>query len=212
MNVAGAFARELQRMTTLPEGQILLQLGLCGKNPWLSGLPFKYRWILAPWETNQAQIVSSITNLPFDRNSLDCIVAPLTLEAFSSFSNPLDELDRVLKPMGHMVFWGINPFSLWGCWFRYSQSGCFGNTQQWSHSCLSLKQAMNQRGYRQIHLSCFYYIPPFREEKWLNRFEILNEIGKMLSPLPSAFYCLVMQKNQPCLIMPNALQMREAVA
>ncbi len=47
--------------------------------------------------------------LPFKRDSIDCILAPLTLQCFNLNKNPIDEIDRVLKPMGYLVIFGTNP-------------------------------------------------------------------------------------------------------
>lgn len=210
-HIAEAFAQECLLFSDKLRGSTLLQLGLCGKNPWLQAMSFQKQWIVSPFETQQTALVSSLSQLPLDRRTLDCVLSPLSLDAFS-ISKPLDELDRILKPAGHIVFFGINPVSLWGLWFRYSKQSCFGASKQWPKSVIALKQAMMHRGYVQIHLSSFYYIPPFSSTKWLTRFEVFNEIGKMMSPMPSAFYCLVMQK---CVLSPLKLkpsQLTEAIA
>ena len=54
------------------------------------------------------------------------------------------------------------------------------------------------RGYKLENLSHFYFIPPWVNEPWLRRLEVLNEMGKMLWPCPAGFYCLVMRKVEPC--------------
>ena len=46
-------------------------------------------------------VMGSIHDLPFERGSIDCIVAPLAVEASSHKNQLIDELDRVLSPMGH---------------------------------------------------------------------------------------------------------------
>ena len=63
---------------------------------------------------------------------------------------------------------------------------------------------MLHRGYVQCNLSSFYYIPPVSSESLLHKLEILNELGKMISPCPAGFYCLVVQKQHE--IHPNLLQ------
>lgn len=49
-------------------------------------------------------IITSYTQLPLDRNSIDCVIVPFAMEAFSHQKNPIDEIDRVLKPMGYAIF------------------------------------------------------------------------------------------------------------
>ncbi len=96
--------------------------------------------------------------------------------------------------MGYVVFFGINPYSLWGLYLRLKRHSCFG---QKAKSVFSLQRAMLHRGYVQSYLSSFYYIPPVQTEKSLEKLKLLNLLGKMISPCPAGFYCLIMQKYQP---------------
>lgn len=205
--VAEAINQELVQGHNSFHGEILLQLGLCGKNAWLDNLSFKHRLILAPWTAHGVSLASSFSQIPLNRNSVDCVLAPFTVDAFWFFEDLLDEIDRILKPLGYAIFIGINPVSLWGCWLRYAHETCFGvDYHRWPRSVLTLKQGMNHRGYMQSHLSSFYYIPPMAQARWIHRLGVLNQIGKMISPLPSAFYCLVVQKYQSNPIKPYKVQ------
>jgi len=196
--VANAFASELKEPAELFSGKRLLQLGSCGDNPWLSALHFRHKWFATPCETSQkSALVTSLTSLPIDRSSIDCVIAPLTIEAFGHDKNPIDEIDRVLKPMGYVVFFGINPWSFWGAALRWGSLHCFGDTKGTPCSSLSLKQAMLSRGYSQCMLSSFYYIPPVANKKIIHNLEFFNEMGKMIWPFPAGFYCFIVQKYQP---------------
>ena len=196
--VAHAFASELKEPSELFSGKRLLQLGTCGDSPWLSQLHFRHKWFATPYETSQkATLVTSLLALPIARSSIDCVIAPLTLEAFGRDKNPLDEIDRVLKPMGYVVFLGVNPCSFWGASLRWGGVDCFGESRGELCSSLSLKQAMLSRGYSQCMLSSFYYIPPVANKKLINHLEFFNEMGKMIWPFPAGFYCLIVQKYQP---------------
>ena len=94
VRAAQAFASELKEPSELFSGKRLLQLGSCGDNPWLSALNFRHKWFVTPCETShKSALVSSLSSLPIDRNSIDCVVAPLTLEAFGHDKNPIDEID-----------------------------------------------------------------------------------------------------------------------
>ncbi|WP_172597030.1 class I SAM-dependent methyltransferase [Legionella spiritensis] len=194
-NVAKAFVTELSHLSLLLHGDILLQLGSGGENLWLENLLFQHKWLATPqWNSQVTTFACKLNQLSLDRNSVDCVVAPLTMEAFPAFQKPLDEIDRVLKPMGHIVFLGINPISLWGVWLKYARNHCYGFAHGYPKSVFSLKRALLHRGYIQCHLNSFFYIPPFKNERLLARLEILNEIGKMVSLMPAGFYCLVVQK------------------
>ncbi|KTD52418.1 methyl-transferase [Legionella rubrilucens] len=194
-DIAQAFDTELAHLKQLLHGEIMLQLGSGSENLWFSSLRFQHKWLaMTHFDPNKATLVTKLNQLPLDRDSVDCIIAPLALEAFTHLENPIDEWDRVLKPMGYLVFLGINPLSLWGGWLRYSKNACFNGAAGYPKSVFSIKRALIHRGYMQCHFNAFYYAPPAKTEKWRRRLQILNVIGKMISPMPAGFYCLVVQK------------------
>lgn len=199
IRVSEAFTDELRSAQSFLSGRRLLQLGNCGKNDWLTSLKFNQKWIVTPSiAAKTVTLYSLINNLAIDRNSVDCVLAPLTLEAFADDKDPLDEIDRVLKPMGYAVFFGINPWSFWGAALNYGRLSCFAHTSASLSSSLALKHAMLQRGYRQCILNSFYYIPPIMNRKLIYKLEFLNQMGKMIWPYPAGFYCFIAQKHQTC--------------
>lgn len=196
LHVMQAFIAELNPIKGLLHGDTLLQFGSCGANSLAHALRYSHKWTVTPYESAESNLITLSNQLPLDRDSIDCVLAPLTLDAFTNKENLVNEIDRVLKPMGYAVFFGINPVSLWGLWLRISKNKCFGDAKLKPKSVLSVKLSMIHRGYIQCHLSGFYYIPPVQSQKWISTFEVLNEVGKMISPVPSGFYCFVVQKQQ----------------
>lgn len=195
--VAQAFMAELMQVKGHLTGNRLIQLGSCGDNQWLSSLKFKQKWLVSPCVVPQkSTLIGSLTMLPIERNSIDCVIAPLSLEAFTQAKNPIDEIDRVLKPMGYVVFFGINPLSFWGASLFWRRLNCFGGATATLTSSLSLKRIMLLRGYVQCALSGFYYIPPVESGFLIKKLEFLNVMGKMVSPFPAGFYCFIVQKYQ----------------
>lgn len=197
--VAHAFTTELAQVSDQLNGDKLLQLGSCGENVWLPALKFRHKCLVSPCVvTHKSLIVSSLTTLPVERDSIDCVIAPLTLEAFAGSKNPLDEIDRVLKPMGYAIFFGINPYSFWGAALRWGRLACFGAGAATLTSSLAIRRMMLHRGYRQCALTSFYYIPPVTSEFLIQKLAFFNEMGKMVWPFPAAFYCFIAQKYQHC--------------
>ena len=199
--VAHAFAAELMQVAEQFSGQNLLQLGSCGENLWLPLFKFKNKWIATPSTIpNKSSLTSSINQLPIDRDSIDCIIAPLTIEAFAKGKSTIDEIDRILKPMGHAIFFGINPFSFWGAAFHLGCVSPFNKDSQLAlSSSLTLKHALLNRGYRICAYTNIFYIPPVRSPYLIKKLEFLNEMGKMIWPFPAGFYCIIVQKYQYCL-------------
>lgn len=183
-------------------GTTLLQLGLCGENPWIDQLTFRKQWLITPCsDKSKATLIASPNSLPFAKESVDCVFAPFLLEIFGREKCPLHEIDRILKPMGQIIFMGINPISLWGILLRFGYLECIGDKGALTSS-LILKQILFNQGYRQTALNTFFYIPPIHSSWLLNKLRFLNLMGKMIAPSPAGFYCLVMQKHQLASIPP----------
>lgn len=180
------------------QGTALLQMGPCGTNPWLETLHFSHKWIASPWYDSQPNhLVTSLTQIPLARDSLDCILAPFTLETFADNSALLDEMDRILKPMGHLVIFGLNPLSMWGLGSKLGLLTGFSPNQLHLHSSFSLNRACIARGLQQILLTNVGHIPPVRSSTCIRNLFFMDEIGKMIWPFPANFYCYIAQKYEP---------------
>ena len=118
------------------------------------------------------------------------------MEALGGGKNPIDEIDRVLKPMGYAILFGINPLSFWGGALAMQRLACFGPSKATLISSFALTRMMLHRGYRQCALTGFYYIPPVSNDYLIQKLAFLNEMGKMIWPFPAGFYCLIVQKYQ----------------
>ncbi|MDF1757634.1 MAG: methyltransferase domain-containing protein [Legionellaceae bacterium] len=205
--VATAFGAELNSIRNHISGNKILQLGPSGENDWLSILRFRNRMLVSPsLHIQKATFYASINNLPIQRESIDCVLAPLTVEVFSKKIDPIEEIDRILKPHGYAIFFGINPCSFWGAATYIKKISCFAHSSVKLRSSLEIKHALLNRGYRQCVLHSFYYIPPFKRSSLILRLEFLNEMGKMMWPYPAGFYCLIVQKFDPCMPFPEEEQ------
>jgi hypothetical protein len=207
-DVGASFAARLALVSEYVQGSRVLQLGACGHNAWLQELHLRRQWVASPCLDADASVITALNALPLDRRCVDCVVAPFALEAFGWDKNPLDEIDRILSPMGHVIFLGINPLSLWGLALRLGYLHDLGVHATALVSPLLLQQSLLRRGYRQCRLESFYYIPPLYNNAWIKRLAFLNEMGKMLALTPAGFYCLIMQKYQVC--PPNAMRRAKA--
>lgn len=197
LSIAHEFTRQLHPIFDCLKGATLLQLGNCAENPWLDTLDFKSKWIAAPFNIEKkVNVICSLNQIPLNRNSIDCVLAPLTIEPFSNYLNIVDEIDRILKPMGYVVFLSINPWSLWGWAMKWRLVHCFSDHSVKMHTPFHLNRVMTQRGYRQCSLNHFYYIPPVTNQALLKKLVFFNEVGKMLWPFPSGFYCYIAQKYE----------------
>lgn len=200
--LANAFCRELTQANDYLRGECLIQLGTCGANSWLKQLPYTHRWIASPFATKEPNYIEcSLNHLPIDRASVDCIIAPLTLEAFAGDLNLLDEIDRILKPLGHVLFLGVNPWSLWGAAVKCSLLDFYNEKHIRLRTPMHVNRIFTQRGYLQCSLTSICYIPPINNQNIINKLLFIEEVGRMVWPLPSGIYCYIAQKYD--LIQPS---------
>lgn len=198
LSIAQEFKEQLEWVNEYLRGDCLLQLGNCGNNPWLDALKFNKKWIASPFiSQNKINLECAFNQIPLNRNSLDCIVAPLTMEPFGASYSLIDEIDRVLKPMGYVVILSINPWSLWGGAMKLGLLDCYNQRAVKMRSPFSMNRIFLQRGYRQCSLSNFCYIPPINNQKIIKKMVFIDEVGKMLWPFPSGLYCYIAQKYEP---------------
>lgn len=198
LSVANEFRKQFEPVLEYLKGDTLLQLGQCANNCWLTDLQFDKKWIASPFSINEPNaLVCSLNQIPLQRNSIDSIIAPLTIEPFDNSINLIDEIDRILKPMGYVVFLCFNPWSLWGGAIKCGLLHCYAEKKMKMHTPFHLNRILMQRGYRQCSLNNFYYIPPVTNKSLLKKLAFFNEMGKMLWPFPSAFYCYIAQKYSP---------------
>ncbi|MCH9689434.1 MAG: class I SAM-dependent methyltransferase [Gammaproteobacteria bacterium] len=192
-----AMSMQLSQFNKHLAQDVLLQLGVCGDNVWLSQQALKKNWLATPClDAPNATFIASPQQIPLERSSVDVVIAPMLLEIFGRYKKPLDEIDRVLSPMGHVIFFGINPLSLWGAALACHGLEALGQARMTLHSPLGLKRIFLNRGYKQKWFETFYYVPPFQREQWIKKSLFLNEMGKMMTIFPAGYYCMVLQKYQ----------------
>jgi len=140
--------------------------------------------------TSPIVVVHDFAELPFASNSLDLIVLPHVLEFAQEPHQVLREAERVLIPEGQLIICGFNPTSLWaarqiagrmsGAYFLPKHGGFISmhRLKDW----LKLLNLGVNKGY----FGC--YAPPFRSEKWLNRFSFMEKAGDRWWPYLGAVY------------------------
>lgn len=195
--VAKSFTETLKTVSADIKGETLLQVGNCNDNPWLDKMNFNHQWVATPTPVaTKGRIECALNHIPLPRNSLDCVLVPLGLEPFCNSLTLLDEIDRVLKPMGFVIILSVNPWSLWGLALKSGLLPCYGDKTIKLRTPYHLNRTFLQRGYTQYSLTNFGYFLPSGHKLWRSQMSFLDEVGKMLWPFPSGFYCYVAQKYQ----------------
>jgi SAM-dependent methyltransferase len=128
-------------------------------------------------------------DLPIANSSIDLVLLPHVLEFAEHPHQILREVHRVLMPEGHVVISCFNPWSLWGVRRLLRRNGEF----PWNGRFINLprmKDWLALLGLEMIagQMSC--YAPPFRQEKWLQRFGFMEHAGDRWWPIAGGVYFL----------------------
>ena len=150
----------------------------------------------------RAALVTDSCALPFAENSLDLVVLPHTLEQSHDPHVSLREVERVLVPEGRVVISGLNPASLWG--MRQNRGHFY---RRLGYDDMFLPESGEFIGYWRLRdwlrllsfevesarFGC--YRPAVTNEKWLARFDWMDQAGKRWWPIFGAAYCVVAVKR-----------------
>lgn len=156
----------------------------------------------APLPLRQAAILTDFDELPFASGSLDLVLLPHTLEVACDPHRTLREVERVLVPEGRVVVVGLNPASLWGVRQRAGRLA-----RRLGLGTLFLPEAGEFIGPGRLrdwmrlldldieHLETGCWRPPLRSQRWLDRWDWMDEAGARWWPVFGAVYVMVAVKR-----------------
>ncbi len=197
------FREQLHPLSSAIKGDKIIQLGLTSSAPLCSQLSFSHDWLVSRAKSeNTLTIQADYDYLPFENESMNAILMPLSFCDRPFQDWPLDEVDRVLKSMGYVIIFAVNPLSLWGIGMHFRSVSFIHKRVNHIPSLFQLKRALMRRGFQHYHVNYFYYLPPVSKNIAINRFRVIEQMGGLFPPWPAAFYILVMKKSN--LIYPNA--------
>src|SRR3954468_16359725 len=135
-------------------------------------IPFRFSLALEPG----AGVAADPLQLPIASQSVDLIALPHVLESHEDPHEVLREAERVLMPEGQIVISGFNTASLW----RVRQMFSFSKYSPWDAKyigLLRLREWLRLLGF-EINGGMFgCYAPPFRQQRWLERFAFMEKAG-----------------------------------
>ena len=150
-------------------------------------------------------MVCDFEALPFPDNSLDLVVLPHSLELTPDPHQTLREVERVLRPEGRVVIAGFNPASLWGLRQRAGHAKRGVGLGRHGHPYLPragefigywrLRDWLRLLGFELEAGQFGCYRPPFKSERWLERFAWMDRVGERWWPVLGGVYVLVAVKR-----------------
>ncbi|MBC3871384.1 class I SAM-dependent methyltransferase [Undibacterium oligocarboniphilum] len=197
---------DLDSWLELPPGQYIrnweqaflatLTVDIFGFNALQIGMPqidalaasrMPHRWYTNPVltgsnsEANQRiAVVHEFTELPFDAQSIDLVVLPHVLEFAVEPHQILREVERVLIPEGRVIITGFNRASLWGLRQfagRINQNYYLPREGEFISSP-RLKDWLKLLNMEIAGVDFGCYAPSCHTEKWLQRFQFMENAGR----------------------------------
>lgn len=143
-----------------------------------------------------AQVLAEMEELPFETGSIDLALLPHLLEFHKHPHHILREIERMLRPEGHVIISGFNPRSLWG--MRRALGSKSGYPWCGSFIALSrLKDWLALLGFEIVGGRFACYAPPVINPKWLHRFHFMEPAGDRWWAVCGGVYYLQAVKRVP---------------
>ncbi len=102
-------------------GDQLVQIGQWGGDCFRGLARTRRHLVLADAPGDGASAVTRLDDLSVASDSVDAVLLPHALEMTDNPHAVLREVDRILRPDGHIVSLGFNPFGFWGLRHRLSR-------------------------------------------------------------------------------------------
>lgn len=167
-----------------------------------AGSRIAHRMVLAesaialPAEANGAEFcLGQPEQLPFIGDSLDVLLLPHLLEFADDPHQVLREAERALIAEGHLLVLGFNPWSLWGIYrlligWRHLAPWCGRFLGAWR-----VKEWLSLLGFDTVLVRHYYFRPPLRHSRLLQRLRFLERLGERWWPIFGGGYLLVARKR-----------------
>jgi SAM-dependent methyltransferase len=104
----------IQPILDMAFGYHILQVGPLPARSLIASSPINHRFYASEADTSATSLLCHPDELPLESDSVDALVAFHALEFDEHPHGSLREMLRVLRPYGHLVIVGFNPYSLLG--------------------------------------------------------------------------------------------------
>jgi SAM-dependent methyltransferase len=195
-------------------GSQVLLIGTPNQHELLRTSIIPNRMLLTPLPTKTLHTIRSIESdlheLPIASGSVDLVILPHILEYLDNPQHLLQEACRIVRPQGHIVICGFNPFSLWGIKKLFTRS----NDVPWSANFIQsglIKKWLRLADFKLVRQTATLFRPPTQFQTLFDQLEFLEWLGsKCYAPLGGVYVLVAQAKVIP--LTPIKLRWKQKLA
>ncbi len=160
-------------------GKHVVLIGVPHQDTLLKTSVMSHQVLLTPLmgKTESIKIIESdFYELPIASGSVDLVFLPHSLEYIDNPRQLLTEACRIVKPEGHIIILGFNPFSLWGLKKTFTQS----KTTPWNGNFIPLntiKKWLALADFEWVTQDFILHEPP--SSRYFSQFRWVNGVGRI---------------------------------
>jgi len=196
--VLNAEKEAVQPMLEKLFGYHILQLGFSEEHSLVGQSPVGHKIVFSPnYRQGSSRPVASNEELPLGTDSVDVVVIHHALDFATNSHRVLREATRVLRPGGHMIIIGFNPYSFWGFWKIFKRK----KNIPWRGRFIPKGRVTDWLKLLDLHIDSVLYglhFMPLKMSRLLRHATKLEKFGSNIrSPFGGAYYIHCIKQVAP---------------
>ena len=188
----------IQKFMRQVAGPVVVQLGEFGGHELVREYGFPVSVIVSGSKSDGvselSRVAAAAESLPFQDAQISSIICPHVLEYSADPHQVLREVKRVLRPEGHVLLTGFNPWSLLGI------GSSFRRRAPWHGRSISFFRLSDWLRLLELEITgsaMFFYSLGFKSASAGRLSQVLNAAGDRWWPMLGGVYIVVARKREP---------------